>query len=340
MTSVQTSTSKPKLRWYYLTPNRLILGLLVLVGFLLQSEQLSWFAFSEHKNLALLIAVAACGVTLSILILWFVVALLLRKRFQYSLRSLLVLTVIVAILCSWFMVQRGQASRQKEAVEAIVTLMNDRYKIEYAYQRDSDLAPIAGATPHGPLWLRKTLGEDFFNNVTVANLSCRKIKEVDLAPLRVLKLLKFLSLAQTQIRDVGLQHITTLSQLQMLDLSGTQITDAGLEHLKGLTQLSFISLSFTKITDAGLKHLAGMKQLKNLLLYDTRITDAGLKYLAGLEQLQSIDLRVTQITDSGLKHLEVLKRLQYVNLAKTQVTDAGVKKLQKALPNLKIELNN
>jgi hypothetical protein len=120
MTSAHAPTSKPKLRWYYFTPDRLILGLLVLVGFLLLSEQLSWFAFSEHKNLALLIAVADCGVTLSILILWFVVALLLRKRFQYALRSLLALTMIVAILCSWFMVQRGQASRQQEAAETSV----------------------------------------------------------------------------------------------------------------------------------------------------------------------------------------------------------------------------
>src|SRR5664279_2974941 len=101
MTTASPSNPISKPRWHCFTPDRFILGLLIVEGFLLLSEQFGWFAFNERKGLTLLIAVAACGMTLLILLLWFVTALLLRRRFQYGIRSLLALTVIVAILSSW-----------------------------------------------------------------------------------------------------------------------------------------------------------------------------------------------------------------------------------------------
>ena len=54
--------------------------------------------------------------------LWFLAALLFRLRFQFSIRSLLLLTVVVAIPCSWLAVEREQARKQREAVEAIEKL--------------------------------------------------------------------------------------------------------------------------------------------------------------------------------------------------------------------------
>ena len=42
-----------------------------------------------------------------------------RRRFQYSLRTLLLFMLLVSIGLSWFTVKMQQASRQREAVEAI-----------------------------------------------------------------------------------------------------------------------------------------------------------------------------------------------------------------------------
>ena len=99
------TTPTPHPRWYCLTPDRLILVLLVVEGLLWLSERLGWPVW--HKGYAVLTAVAAVGVALVLMLLWFAVALVFRWRFQFSIRSLLVLAVVVAIPCSWMAVEAG-----------------------------------------------------------------------------------------------------------------------------------------------------------------------------------------------------------------------------------------
>jgi beta-lactamase regulating signal transducer with metallopeptidase domain len=65
-------------RWYRLTPDRLILALLAVEGFLLLSERFHWFAFNQHKGYTVLIALASVGVAMLLMLAWFGVALLFR----------------------------------------------------------------------------------------------------------------------------------------------------------------------------------------------------------------------------------------------------------------------
>jgi hypothetical protein len=51
-------------RWFRLTPDRIVVGLLVVEGFLLLSERFHWFSFNAHKGWTVLIAVATVGLTL------------------------------------------------------------------------------------------------------------------------------------------------------------------------------------------------------------------------------------------------------------------------------------
>ena len=111
--------SKPKRRWYHLSPDRLIIGLLAVEGFLLLSEQFQWFAFNEKKGWTVLIAVAAVCLVVVVMLLWLAGSLLFRWRFQFSLRSLVVLVVAVAVPLGWFGVKLREAERQRRAVEAI-----------------------------------------------------------------------------------------------------------------------------------------------------------------------------------------------------------------------------
>ncbi len=110
---------EPKCRWYRLTPDRLVVGLLGVEGLLLLSERFRWFPFNQHKGWTVLVAVAVVGLTLLLLFFWFLAALLFRCRFQYSLRSLMLLTVVVAVACSWMATHMQRARRQAEAVAAI-----------------------------------------------------------------------------------------------------------------------------------------------------------------------------------------------------------------------------
>jgi hypothetical protein len=189
-----------------------------------------------------------------------------HRWFQYSLRTLLVFVTLCAFACSWLAVKMRQAERQREAATAIEKLGGD---IEWDNKASG-----------WPTWLRKVLGDDFFNSVS------------------------WVSLSYTGTTDAGLEHLKRFSQLRSLSLIYTRrVTDAGLGYVKGLSQLQELDLSAANITDAGLEHLKGLNQLQDLLLRWTPVTDAGLEHLRRLSQLRSLDLTGTQVTDEGVKRL-------------------------------------
>ena len=72
-----------------------------------------------------------------------------RRWFQYSLRTLLLLTMALGIGSRWITVR---AQRQKAAVDAI---LNDGGAVVYDYQIDAAGGVIPDAKPPGPDWLRK-----------------------------------------------------------------------------------------------------------------------------------------------------------------------------------------
>lgn len=260
---------QPKLRWIHLTPGRLLVILLALESGLILSE--SWF----YKGWAALTSVAIVGVFLLIMLLWFVASMFFRWRFQFSVRSLLMLTVVVAIPCSWLAVEMKRARARECASKAV-------------YQCGGGVYTVCKPTWKKPLFptltdflrLREFLGADFFDHTDS------------------------ISLDDTPATDATLEIVGVLTDTSSLDLDKTQITDAGLEHLKRLTNLRSLSLSHTQITDAGLEHLKRLTQLQTLKLWDTKVTDAGLDHLKVLTKLQSLLLANTNVTDMGVNKLQ------------------------------------
>ena len=174
-------TRKPRLRWFHVTPDRPILGLLPLEVFLFLSGRFVWFGFNEHKGWAVLIAVASVGVAALMMSLWATAGLLFRWRFQFSIGSLLVLVLVVAIPCSWMAVEMKNARRQKEAVRGIMKLGGI---VSYDYQLQRSGNPLARAGQPGPAWLRDLLGEDFFVTVVEVNFAVRSVTDADLEHLK------------------------------------------------------------------------------------------------------------------------------------------------------------
>ena len=180
MSGDQTAAPIPRPPWFYPAPGRLLVVLLAVEAALFLFE--SWMP----KGWAVLIAVAAVGVFLLLMLLWYVAALLFRWRFQFSIRSLLVLTVAVAVPFSWLAGRMKQAKGQREVVEFVRTL--DGYAI-YEYNRPwklySGVVPIGTIKeyPDGPLWLQRVFGRDFFNPVWKVFLSFTKVTDSDLARL-------------------------------------------------------------------------------------------------------------------------------------------------------------
>jgi hypothetical protein len=72
------NVAEPKPRWYRLTPDRFILGLLAVELFLRVSDWQGWFPFYQYRGWSVLTTVAVVCLALSLLLLWFAVSLIFR----------------------------------------------------------------------------------------------------------------------------------------------------------------------------------------------------------------------------------------------------------------------
>ena len=89
--------------------------LLALEGLLLLAERLAGSLSTGDKGYPPLVAIAAVGAVFVLMLLWFLIALVFRRRFQFSLRSLLLLVVVVAIPCSWLATEMKAAREQRSS---------------------------------------------------------------------------------------------------------------------------------------------------------------------------------------------------------------------------------
>lgn len=207
------------------------------------------------------------------------------RWYQWRLRSLFLLTLLVATGMSWLTVTIQNQWKQKAAAEAIVK--------------------AGGTVESETTWLGKLLRDDSLVSVTEVSFYHYGGTATDavLVHLERLNHLQSLDVGATDVTDGGLVHVRGLSNLKSLGL-GWEVTDAGLLYLKGLSQLKWLGLHKTQVSDAGLVHLQGLSQLQYLFLPDTQVTDAGIVHLQGLNQLVELDLRNTKVTAQGAKKLQ------------------------------------
>ena len=343
--------AKSQRRWYRLTPDRLVTVLLAVEGFMLLSDRWEWFAFDELPGCAILMTMLIVGLARAFALVWFVVSLFFRWRFQFSLRSLLLLVVVVAIPLAWMRASQGRVEEdlraEKEALGHIAAAGGRPAswvgfgpfdwgpwvaEIGFHGPHFSD-ERLASMLPHlGRLCGLEGLGLD---GTSITDVSVERIVE-ETRHRRGLRQLDGLHLGHTRVTDAGLGHLKAMYRLESLGLEGTRITDAGLANLGGLRRLRSLWLNDTQITDAGLEHIENLTRLQYLELNGTQITDAGVEHIGKLTRLRYLELNGTHITDAGLEHLRKLTRLQRLEIKNTKVTEAGVGQLEHALPKCEI----
>jgi hypothetical protein len=248
-----------------------------------------------------------------------------RRWLRYSLRSLLLLTALLAI---WLGIKVNQARRQREAVEKLTSL---GAQITY----DIDLDVIR--------WARDLCGDDFFRTVRsvsfVGRLSAHRTQSIphtftdqDLSCLADLRQLELLYIANAPITDEGLLHLAGHKSLTTIHLNNTAINGSGFRHL-AVPNLVEIGLNGTRVNDAALSHLRKAKNLQRLQLAGTEITDEGLKYLRGLSKLEGLVISRTRITGSGLKYLSGLRELREIYMAGCPVKGESLLSLNRLKPS-------
>ena len=237
------ATSQARPRWFHPTPGRFVLVLLAVEVLLWLSDRFGWLGW--HKGYAVLDVHGELGVAMMVMLVWFGVALILRRRFQFSIRSLLLLTVTVAIPFSWLAAKMQIAKRQKAAAAEIVKL--GQVWVRYDYECDDFGREIQAAKPPEPGWLRNLLGADFFSGVAMVRLDNYVPRDGGwTAESGELENPEEWWVSKTKGVDDGLQHLRDLPRLRWLILARSYVTDNGLKNLEGLSQLQSLDLTVPK----------------------------------------------------------------------------------------------
>lgn len=280
-----------------------------------------------------------------------------RPRFQYGLRSLLLLMLVVCLGLGWY-VERVRRQRRAVALLADVRAIAEYYDSHYGepgFHRKvaNDISVFESPTRVServesllPTRLRDALGVDFFRPVDSLVLfeavpeCCRdlpgvrhaafphRVVDEDLINIGALRDLKRLLIVDSCVSDAGMKLITQCRKLKCLEIAcwHSWLPSEGGQHYWRWHQ---------PITDAGLAPLADLRQLKQLTLRGAAVSGAGLSCLSSMPDLEVLQLNSTKLTDEGLTHLTGLRRLRLVDLSDTAVGDAGLACLAN-LPNLDV----
>jgi hypothetical protein len=178
-----------------------------------------------------------------------------RRWYQFSLRFLLLATVIAAFLANVCVEQISHANRIRRAVAELSKFgatVNYDYEIKKDPTGPGGFWTLINQSPPAPKWIRNIIGDEYF--VEIANVVLTG-------------------------KTGGLEVLDDLPNLMALSLERSDVTDKELVKVKSLSKLTAIWLDDTSISDEGLKNLEGLKHLKIVAAPNTRITENGVKAL-------------------------------------------------------------
>jgi hypothetical protein len=170
---------------------------------------------------------------------------------QFTLRTLLAATAVVALAMSWVHAARSQ----RQACAALV-LSNPAAVVLYGHQVDAEGRLALGAPPAAPEWLRSRVGIDYLSSV--AGVELFYATDADVECLVHLPALRRLSLDRSiDLTDAGLTQLARLKHLKRMALNeADQITDDGLQSLARLTNLVELHIDLGKqMTRSGIGRL-------------------------------------------------------------------------------------
>jgi hypothetical protein len=242
-----------------------------------------------------------------------------RRFFQISIRTLLVLTTLVAIGLAYFNRIRQHVREQKIAAARIESLGGK-----------ATIKPSSRVWP----WLPKAIGDEYFQEVIAVDLDKTLVTDADLELVGNLRGMKSLAL-----RGIDLQAVypSTFRLPQNPNILPSQITSAGIQHLGPKKKLERVWLNNTRITDDALATIALWPQLKTLDLHATKVTSHGVQRLEKLERLEELILDGTKVDDDVVPTLCQMPSLRLLRLHYTTISGEGLLRLREALPACEVQ---
>jgi hypothetical protein len=259
-----------------------------------------------------------------------------RRRWQFTLRGLLLLVLVIAV--GLFVYREFDPYLRQEHTAALIARLGGSYQ-----------------TREGGNWWLRLFGRT--HNIIEVDISKCDHPDAYVAAIAELPAIEMLVVGGPTFKDEHAQQLQRLRTLRCLVLDTTSVSNEAVVRLREslrntdvvTTQRSagaalankgvLVANMFAAIrfTDADAVYLKTLKELTLLRLEDTEITDAALENITALNKLEVLWLSRTGVTDAGLDYLKGLTELRWIKLDSTRVTAAGVAKLKQALPQCRIE---
>jgi len=273
-----------------------------------------------------------------------------RRWFQFSLRSLLVVMLVLPMVLGVYARYRARSQRQWRLVNELKAA-GGIFDLVIADQREPEVEQVPF------LQWQKRLGIDLpqglksftiFKSVepgaTLANLAefpqleslalCDgTVKDEDLAILAKLPRLRFLRVDSDHITDQGIAALEGCTNLHNVVIEGNQLTGKGLAVVAKLPNLKVLHWDSELTTDGDLECLRNKLNLEELSLRGNMVHDAGLEAVCTCTNLERLTFMYGEFSGPAMHSLERLQKLKYLKLFEVPFPRESVALLAK-LPQL------
>lgn len=261
------------------------------------------------------------------------------RWFRFSLRTLLVTTIVCALILGRIGDVTYRVRRQRQIVARIEKLGGRcGYSEQYA----------SGADARRPTFFGVIFGTDAIPKVNTVFWKNDAVQDSDLNLLNEFPHLAFLELQGKNVTDDGLNSLQRLKHLRYLTFTETKVTGRGIARLEAASKIEFLMFegsttgdstldgigqlsnlrtlwlkSKSVITEAGFLNLKDLSSLETLLVY-VPVSDQSLGYLSEMPHLTRLEMVSPTTEDAGIRYLKNAKTLVRLNVSRTKITDAAI----------------
>lgn len=249
-----------------------------------------------------------------------------RRLFRFRLRTLLVLTGVVALPCAYLGKHLVRQAIERPIVNRIAAAGG---QVAYDYQIDpATNLHMLSRKPPGPKFVRSLFGDNVFASVRVVWFLNSTATDVDLADLHKFTALKEVALEGDKFTDRAINYLLDIHQLTGVNLTDTAVSPVGFVRLAAQDRLKNLTLMGTNASGPYIEQLPRFRSLKHLQIIDSNASNDSIRSIGKLKRLETLDLmRSPTISDDGIATLHPLDNLIQLRLIGMGITDDGIRPL-------------
>jgi hypothetical protein len=230
-----------------------------------------------------------------------------RRWFQFSLRTMIVVTAIFCILLATWIIpseRQRRACKTLNGSGGVYLFENEKFnrylngpfeensaaRRWYGYYFNNVRKIFCyhtsevdwGAFPHLQelIWMRDTTSTEPVTDKFLADLA------------KYNRQLEKLTLIEAMIQPESMSHFSSFNKLRSLDFRYTDLSNCSLDSVSSLKELSYLNLLGTKVRDRELVKLKDLPHLKNILLDMNPKSFDQLEILFSLKSLETVTVRL------------------------------------------------